>query len=180
VSAAPDLTVPTPLAAAAAVRTRNRGWLLRRSLAAADMVGLLLAFIVAERLVHDNSGAHDRLGGLTEYLVFFASLPVWVLLARQYGLYALDEEHPVHSTADDVIRVFNMLTVGTWGFFVFTWLTHVARPSVSKLAEVLVRRGDDARAVRVDPPQPSVGDDADEPDVRYSQLPQPRDRAARP
>ena len=133
-SAAPELTVPTLLPAApAALRTRNRGWLLRRSLAGADVAGLLLAFIVAERLVHDNSGASGRLGGLTEYVVFFASLPVWVLLARQYGLYALDEEHPAHSTADDVIRVFNMLTVGTWGFFVFTWLTHVARPSAPKL-----------------------------------------------
>jgi exopolysaccharide biosynthesis polyprenyl glycosylphosphotransferase len=118
---------------AAALRSHNRGWLIRRSLAAADVVGLVLAFLVAESVVRDSSGAAEALRGYTEYLVFFASLPGWVLLARQYGLYSLDEEQPARSTADDVLGVFNMLTVGTWAFFVFTWLTHIARPSIPKL-----------------------------------------------
>jgi exopolysaccharide biosynthesis polyprenyl glycosylphosphotransferase len=122
-----------PPAEDAAPRIHNRGWLIRRSLAAADLIGLVVAFLVAESVIHDSSGAPDALRGYTEYLVFLASLPGWVLLARQYGLYSLDEEHPAHSTADDVLGVFNMLTVGTWVFFVFTWLTDLAQPSVPKL-----------------------------------------------
>jgi exopolysaccharide biosynthesis polyprenyl glycosylphosphotransferase len=55
------------------------------------------------------------------------------LLARQYGLYARDEEQPAYSTVDDVLRVFNMLSVGTWMFFVVTWATQLAHPSVPKL-----------------------------------------------
>jgi exopolysaccharide biosynthesis polyprenyl glycosylphosphotransferase len=133
---APAFALESGGAAAAerqATRTRNRGWLVRRSLVAADVVGLVVAFLVAERVVHDGSGAPDVLRGFAEYLVFVASLPAWVLLARQYGLYSRDEEQPAYSTVDDVLRVFNMLTVGTWGFFVFTWATQIAHPSVPKL-----------------------------------------------
>src|SRR4051794_26620279 len=110
---APDARAPASLvaesdAALPAVRTRNRGWLVRRSLVAADVVGLVAALFVAERIVQDESGAPNALRGLGEYLVFFASLPAWILLARQYGLYARDAEQPAYSTVDDFLRVVNM------------------------------------------------------------------------
>ena len=111
----------------------RRGWLVRRALAAADVIALLTAFALAEAVIHDPSGARDRLAGPTEYAIFALSLPGWLLLARQYGLYARDEEEPAYSTVDDVLRVFNMLTVGTWSFFILTLAADVARPSLPKL-----------------------------------------------
>src|SRR5215211_4166034 len=130
---APASLVAESAAALPAVRTRNRGWLVRRSLVAADVVGLVAALVVAEQVVRDDPGAPDALRGLGEYLVFFGSLPAWVLLARQYGLYARDAEQPAYSTVDDFVRVVNMLTVGTWAFFVVTWVTGIAHPSIPKL-----------------------------------------------
>ena len=50
------------------------------------------------------------------------SLPVWLALAKIYGLYSRDEERADHSTADEVFSVFNMLAVGTLGFYAFTYL----------------------------------------------------------
>ena len=55
-----------------------------------------------------------------EVLVFAATLPLWLLLARAYGLYDRDEERTDHSTVDDIFGVFNMVTVGTWMLFAVT------------------------------------------------------------
>ena len=54
--------------------------------------------------------------------LFVLSLPGWLLLAKIYGLYGRDEERADHSTADEVFSVFNMLAVGTLGFYAFTFL----------------------------------------------------------
>src|SRR3954447_12696255 len=47
-----------------AVRTRNRGWLVRRSLVAADVVGLVGAFLVAKWVVPDAPATPDVVRGL--------------------------------------------------------------------------------------------------------------------
>ena len=48
------------------------------------------------------------------------SLPLWVLLARAYGLYDRDEERTDHSTVDDLFGVFQVVSLGTWGVLVIT------------------------------------------------------------
>lgn len=41
-------------------------------------------------------------------MLFALTLPLWVVLARLYGLYAGDEERANHSTVDDFFGVLNM------------------------------------------------------------------------
>ena len=64
-----------------------------------------------------------------EFLIFALSLPGWIVVTKLYGLYDQDEERTDHSTADDVVGVFHMVTVCTWLFFAFAYLTKVAHPS---------------------------------------------------
>ena len=115
-------------------RTRRRGWLIKRALATADVAGLLLAFLLAEMVFGpDVQPRYDRFGPLFEALVFVCSLPLWILLARGYGLYDRDEARTDHSSVDDLVGIFNMVTVGTWGFFALAWITGFANPAVPKL-----------------------------------------------
>jgi exopolysaccharide biosynthesis polyprenyl glycosylphosphotransferase len=113
--------------------SRRRGWLVRRALASADVLGLLTAFLVAQWLYGSRAGAVDRITPLTEIALFAFTLPGWVVLAKLYGLYDGDEARNDHSTVDDVARIFNMLTAGTWVFFAATWLLEAADPQVPKL-----------------------------------------------
>jgi exopolysaccharide biosynthesis polyprenyl glycosylphosphotransferase len=111
---------------------KRRGWLVRRLLLGGDLAGLLAALALAEWLVnrHNNVGVIDV---QAEILVFLASLPVWVVIAKLYGLYDGDEERTDHSTADDLSGVFHMVTVCTFGFWVFCYLTGLAHPDAPKL-----------------------------------------------
>jgi exopolysaccharide biosynthesis polyprenyl glycosylphosphotransferase len=112
---------------------RRRGWLVRRALLLADLVGLLLAFFIAQWLFGTHMAAVDRIGPDTEWTLFLLSLPGWVLAARLYGLYERDEERTDHSTVDDVVGVFHLVTVGAWLFLAGAWLTDVADPRITKL-----------------------------------------------
>jgi len=111
---------------------RHRGWLVRRALLAADLLGLVLAMFLAEWLVN----RHSSLGVLNahaEVIVFLASLPGWVVVAKVYGLYDHDEERTDHSTADDFSGVFHVVTVCTWLFIAGAHVTGLAQPNTSKL-----------------------------------------------
>src|SRR3954464_9315884 len=112
---------------------KRRGWLVRRALLIADVVGLLAAFLAAEWIFGMASGAHDHVARQAEFLIFAASLPAWIVVTKLYGLYDQDEERTDHSTADDVVGVFHMVTVCTWLFFAFAYLTKVAHPEAPKL-----------------------------------------------
>jgi exopolysaccharide biosynthesis polyprenyl glycosylphosphotransferase len=110
----------------------RRGWLVRRMLLLADVVGLLTAFLFAEWVI----GRRAALGSVdvrAEFLIFGLSLPAWIVVTKLYGLYDHDEERTDHSTADDVFGVFHMVTVGAWLFFSFAYLTKVAHPNLPKL-----------------------------------------------
>ena len=111
---------------------RGRGWLVRRLLLGADVLGLVAALLLAEWIVnrHSNVGGLDARG---EVLVFLCSLPVWVVIAKLYGLYDHDEERTDHSTADDFTGVFHMVTVCTWLFWAGTYVTGLAHPTTPKL-----------------------------------------------
>ncbi len=89
--------------------------------------------MIGQLFIAENPAAVDRVGLLQETLVFVATLPVWVLLARSYGLYDRDEEQANYSSVDDTWGVLNMVTLGTWILVAGTWLTHVAEPNFRKL-----------------------------------------------
>ena len=110
---------------------RRRGWLVRRLLVVADILGLASAILLAESIIDvDASGA---VGVHGEVFLFLASLPAWLFVARLYGLYERDEEHADHSTVDELVGVFHMITVCTAAFGVGAWLTGVAHPQPLKL-----------------------------------------------
>jgi exopolysaccharide biosynthesis polyprenyl glycosylphosphotransferase len=112
---------------------KRRGWLVRRMLLLADVAGLLTAFLIAEWVVGVRSGVVDHVNQRAEILIFVLSIPAWVVVTKLYGLYDQDEERTDHSTADDVIGVFHMVTVCAWLFFGFAYLTKVAHPILGKL-----------------------------------------------
>ena len=104
----------------------RRGWLVRRMLLGADVAGLTLAFIVAESTFGNR-------GDWPEMVAFVATLPAWTAVAQLYGLYSNDEERAVHSTADDLLTVFHLITVVSWLLFVVGWLTGIIDPNLPKL-----------------------------------------------
>jgi len=111
----------------------RRGWLMRRALLVADVVGLLAAMSLAELVVTAHAG--QSLGdSRAETLVFIASLPGWVVLAKLYGLYDRDEERTDHSTADEITGVLHLVTVCAFVFAVGGRLIHVVDPLPSKIA----------------------------------------------
>jgi exopolysaccharide biosynthesis polyprenyl glycosylphosphotransferase len=116
------------------VVVRRRGWLVRRMLLLADILGLVVAFAIAETLVGPIGGVQGKVGGLGEILVFLGILPVWVVAAKVYGLYDHDEERTDHSTVDEVVAVFHLVTVAAWVFFIGAWLTELAYVDFPKLA----------------------------------------------
>ena len=68
-----------------------------------------------------------------EWFVFFATLPLWVLMAKIYGLYEHDEERTDHSTVDEIVGIFHLVTVGAWFTFAVTWFTPWVKPDFTKL-----------------------------------------------
>jgi exopolysaccharide biosynthesis polyprenyl glycosylphosphotransferase len=110
----------------------RRGWLVRRALLAADVLGLFAAFVLAERLF-DAHGPGNQLSSYREALAFVISLPGWIVLAKLHGLYERDEERADHSTVDDFVGVVHVVTLGAWSFFVGAWATGLVNPDVHRL-----------------------------------------------
>jgi len=110
---------------------RGRGWLVRRTLALADIVGLTLSFALTMSLA--GSDGADTVKDSYELLIFAFSLPLWVFVANLYGLYSDDEERTDHSTADDLVGVFHLVTVGSWLLVLAATFTDAANPSVERL-----------------------------------------------
>ncbi len=110
---------------------KGRGWLVRRALALADVAGLTLAFGLTLSLAATEG--RDLIQDRYEFLIFSLSLPLWIAVARVYGLYSDDEERNDHSTADDLVGVFHLVTVGSWLLFVSATVTDAANPSVERI-----------------------------------------------
>jgi exopolysaccharide biosynthesis polyprenyl glycosylphosphotransferase len=115
-------------------RIRRRGWLVRRVLLVSDLIGLLGAFFIAQFIWGLNPPSTGRVGFAGETLLFLATLPGWIFVVKLYGLYDRDEERTDHSTVDDLVGVFHMVTVGTWLFYAGSHLTHLANPDLTKTA----------------------------------------------
>jgi exopolysaccharide biosynthesis polyprenyl glycosylphosphotransferase len=110
----------------------QRGWLVRRALLAADLLGLMIAFVIAELAL--PGGAHDRIEPAVEIGLFVLALPFFVVTAKLQGLYDHDEERTDHTTPDDLVGVFYLVTTGTWLFFATMYLSNLASPSVERLS----------------------------------------------
>jgi exopolysaccharide biosynthesis polyprenyl glycosylphosphotransferase len=89
---------------------RPRGWLVRRVLLLADVLGLSLAFIATDAFF----APAGEIGQRAEVLFFLATLPGWIVVAKLYGLYDRDEARTDHSTVDDFIGIFHLASVGAW------------------------------------------------------------------
>ncbi|MGZ8697906.1 MAG: sugar transferase [Gaiellaceae bacterium] len=110
---------------------RSRGALVRRLLVVADIVGLFLAFALTELLVGGDS---EGITTANEFLVFIVTLPAWIFLARLYRLYDHDEERTEHTTADDAVGVFHLVTVTTWALWMIGAATGAVHADATKTA----------------------------------------------
>src|SRR5207253_2993341 len=68
-----------------------------------------------------------------ELLLFTLTLPVWVVVAKIYGLYDRDDERTDHSSVDDVSGVFHLVTVGAWLVFAGSRVVDVGDPGLAKI-----------------------------------------------
>jgi hypothetical protein len=100
-----------------------------RSLLVADLVGLSLAYFLTTLF----SGMTGAFGSLHEVLVVWFTLPRWVIVAQLQGLYRCDRGRADHSTADDVVGVFHLVTIGVWVLLVASQLTGRVSPSIYAL-----------------------------------------------
>jgi exopolysaccharide biosynthesis polyprenyl glycosylphosphotransferase len=119
--AAPELRAP------ATPRT-----FLRRRLVAADIVALSLSFLIVQSVGGTSTDGMVGLGG--ELLIFFAMLPCWVGFAKLYGLYEYDSRRADHSTVDELIGVFTVVTVGVWFFALAARVSGLLVPDLAKVA----------------------------------------------
>jgi exopolysaccharide biosynthesis polyprenyl glycosylphosphotransferase len=102
-----------------------------RMLVLADVIGLATSFAIAELLL--GGGASGKISTGTEFLFFLATLPAWIAAARLYGLYGRDEKRLRHTTTDDFVRVFHLVTVGIWALSLLAWGTGLGSPRVAKV-----------------------------------------------
>jgi exopolysaccharide biosynthesis polyprenyl glycosylphosphotransferase len=111
----------------------RRGWLVRRMLLLADVTGLVAAFVCAELFFAPSPAAGTRLNFGGELLAFALTLPLWVVVAKIYGLYDRDEERTDHSTVDDFAGVFHLVTIGAWLVFAGARVLDVGDPGLAKI-----------------------------------------------
>ena len=114
-------------------RSRHRrGWLVRRALMLADLIGLSAAFACLQVALAVGHGEPDRVPFDAEVFFFAASLPIWLATAQAMGLYKRDEERPEHTTVDDLFGVFQLVTMFVWLIFVASRVTGLASPDLGK------------------------------------------------
>jgi len=118
-----------------AAQRSSRGPLVRWTLVGADSLALVIAFALAELFFGPSASpsVSDALPPMTEALLFLATLPAWLLVAKLLGLYDRDQQRTDHSTTDDLVSIVNMVTMGTWLFLASAWIVRLASPSFPKL-----------------------------------------------
>jgi exopolysaccharide biosynthesis polyprenyl glycosylphosphotransferase len=75
------------------IRAPDRAPLLRRLLAGADAIAVMAACLVVSAFTHPSWG---------DALVVLCMLPLWIVLAKLYGLYDRDQRSLRHLTLDEV------------------------------------------------------------------------------
>ena len=104
---------------------------MHRLLVAADVAGLAVAFVFA--LAVAVPAAAGGVGTPWELALFALSVPVWIVLARLHGLYDSDEEKSDHSSVDDIVKVFQVMTTGAWSFLAIAYVTGLPNPALPGL-----------------------------------------------
>lgn len=117
---------------ASAVPWRRRGWLMRRLLLAADILGLSTAFAVTEAL-YGSSGNPDTFDLGDEFALFFLLVPMFAIGAKLLGLYDRDEERTSNTTTDDLARVFLLSSTGIFVLSRAVFLVRGHNPDATKL-----------------------------------------------
>jgi exopolysaccharide biosynthesis polyprenyl glycosylphosphotransferase len=110
----------------------GRGWLVRRALLVADIVGLIASLFLSQALFTNRSTLLERLTPSPKWLLFLVALPAWVVAAKLYRLYDRDEERTDHSTVDDVVGVFHLVTVSVWVAYGLGHATGLFKPDLLK------------------------------------------------
>jgi exopolysaccharide biosynthesis polyprenyl glycosylphosphotransferase len=114
---------------------RRRSWLMSRMLLGADVVALALAFVVTQiatpLITSTRAGAVEP---WTEIALFLLTIPVWALLGVAYGMYGRDAVRTDHTTVDDLVPAFHVVTVGAWLVYAGSWVTKLASPTPTKIA----------------------------------------------
>ena len=108
-------------------RRIRRGWLVRRAL----LLRTPSAFSSRSSSPSFSSPttvSSAASASALESAIFVGLLPVWLVAAKLYGLYDRDEERATHSTADEVVNVFHLITVGVWVFYATSWLVGFSQP----------------------------------------------------
>jgi exopolysaccharide biosynthesis polyprenyl glycosylphosphotransferase len=111
----------------AAGRTLRRR-LVRSALLCADLLGLSLAYVAAA--ITDDGKTYAQLGAS---IVFVLTLPLWASGAKLWGLYDRDDQRPGQSTLDDLGRIFQLVTVGSWLALASLWLSGIRVPATASL-----------------------------------------------
>src|SRR4051794_1282623 len=97
-------------AAAVSPRRLPRGYVLRRALVVADVVGVALALAIVQLAVVNRYQPRD----LYIHALAVVGLAGWVVLANVYGLYERDGISMARSTADDLPGLLLLSTLATW------------------------------------------------------------------
>ena len=113
-------------------RRHRRTWVVRRALVLADLTGLSIAFVAAFTLWGPGTAIDSGRFGL-EAVLFVLTLPLWLVFARALGLYQHDEGRADHSTADEMLGVINLVTLGTWVVFISASATGLSHPHLERL-----------------------------------------------
>jgi exopolysaccharide biosynthesis polyprenyl glycosylphosphotransferase len=111
---------------------RRRGWLMRRALLGADVLGVAFAFAGAEALF-GNHGNPDTFNLGAEILLFIPAALMWLVGAKLFGLYDRDEERADNSTADEFMRVSLLATLAMFFLIEGSHVTRLARPDLTKV-----------------------------------------------
>jgi exopolysaccharide biosynthesis polyprenyl glycosylphosphotransferase len=85
-------------------RYRERDAAVRRFLASADVVGVVVAMAIALLVLTQHQ---------TELLWGLALLPAWILIFKTYGLYDRDLKRISHRTLDDLPWIFHAVLMGS-------------------------------------------------------------------
>ncbi len=113
-----------PVAAALAARPK-RAFMLRRLLAAADVLAITSGLAVSLFVIGTPATP-------TQFFWSILTVPAWILLFKMYGLYDRDGKRVSHSTVEDVPWLFHALVVGGLGFWLFTKLAPVGKLTLAE------------------------------------------------
>jgi exopolysaccharide biosynthesis polyprenyl glycosylphosphotransferase len=91
---------------------RPRDYLLRRALAAADLLGVVCATAATLAVLP----AHEAWPGI---VLLVPTLPAWLVLFRAYGLYERDVKRISLSVLDDLPALFHAFVIGTLALWLY-------------------------------------------------------------